>query len=116
MVSGLVTSPCDQLRIFSGTPADANGNRISHGFAISNGLEQTCSSAFRGSSRSTGGLDFSSQFPVLILRENRLELCLVRGNERMPRWPIAQNLLNVSGLSPAQSSTMRTETENRELL
>src|ERR1700691_5487564 len=41
MVSGLVTSPCDQLRIFSG---DARLMRMASksatGFAISNGLER----------------------------------------------------------------------------
>src|SRR6266403_5302219 len=41
MVSGLVTSPCDQLRIFSG---DARlmrmASKSASGFAISNGLER----------------------------------------------------------------------------
>src|SRR3984893_19511631 len=81
MVSGLVTSPCDQLRIFSG---DARLMRMASksatGFAISNGLERNMFLRFPVDlTRPPAALDFSSQFPVL--SKNRLELCLVRGNE-----------------------------------
>src|SRR5580658_3877025 len=73
MVSGLVTSPCDQLRIFSG---DARLMRMASksatGFAISNGLERNMFLRFPVDlTRPPAALDFSSQFPVL--SENQVE-------------------------------------------
>src|SRR5438270_559527 len=68
MVSGLVTSPCDQLRIFSG---DARLMRIASksaiGFAMSKGLERykVFLRFLRVLTRPLTALDFSSQFPVL---------------------------------------------------
>src|SRR4029077_21227512 len=67
MVSGLVTSPCDQLRIFSG---DARLMRMASksatGFAISNGLERHMFLRFPAAlTRLPAAVDFSSQFAVL---------------------------------------------------
>src|SRR5271170_2481504 len=77
MVSGLVTSPWDQLRIFSG---DARLMRMASksatGFAISNGLERNMFLRFPVDlTRPPAALDCSSQFPVL--SRNRLELCRI---------------------------------------
>src|ERR1700690_3382531 len=74
MVSGLVTSPCDQLRIFSG---DARLMRMASksatGFAISNGLERNMFLRFPVDlTRPPAALGCSSQFPVL--SENQLEI------------------------------------------
>src|SRR5271157_856053 len=63
MVSGLVTSPCDQLRIFSG---DARLIRIASksatGFAISNGLERNMFLRFPALTSSTRYLVASTQY------------------------------------------------------
>src|SRR5271165_2197848 len=62
MVSGLVTSPCDQLRIFSG---DARLMRMASksttGFAISNGLERNMCLRFLTLESSTQYLVTSTQ-------------------------------------------------------
>src|ERR1022692_2531184 len=63
MVSGLVTSPCDQLRIFSG---DARLMRMASksatGFAISNGLERNMFLRFPALRSSTQYLVASTQY------------------------------------------------------
>src|SRR5277367_5144163 len=82
MVSGLVTSPCDQLRIFSG---DARlirmASKSATGFAISNGLDRNMFLRFPVDlTRPPAALDYSSQFPVLSsqrTKTNRIELCRI---------------------------------------
>src|SRR5579864_3519571 len=116
MVSGLVTSPCDQLRIFSG---DARLMRIASksaiGFAMSKGLERykVFLRFLRVLTCPLTALDFSSHFPVLNSRKTRLELWPhLRHREQMPQWLIFKNLARSSSVSvPTQLST----TEDWEL-
>src|ERR1700680_176454 len=95
MVSGLVTSPCDQLRIFSG---DARLMRMASksatGFAISNGLERNMFLRFPvGVTRPLAALNFSSQFQVLSLSENLVLSSATGGNESTsPQWLIIKSL------------------------
>src|SRR5215472_10676729 len=57
MVSGFVTSPCDQLRIFSGEAREMRmASKSAITFAISNGLERNMFLRFL--------LSFSTQSPV----------------------------------------------------
>src|SRR5438477_6952766 len=82
MVSGLVTSPCDQLRIFSG---DARLMRIASksaiGFAMSKGLERykVFLRLLRVLTRPLTSLE--TQFSVPGSKENRLEPSPTCGTE-----------------------------------
>src|SRR5215467_12956403 len=113
MVSGLVTSPCDQLRIFSG---DARLIRIASksatGFAKSNGLERNMFLRFPAAlTRPPAALDVSSQFPVL--SESRLEslpTARLRANATMANHQkICVPRVSSSPVQP------QLRTENREL-
>src|ERR1700739_2261240 len=95
MVSGLVTSPCDQLRIFSG---DARLMRIASksaiGFAMSKGLERykVILRFLPVLTPPLTALDFSSHFPVLSSQKTRSEASpRWRHREQMPPWPIFPN-------------------------
>src|SRR5271170_6883142 len=114
MVSGLVTSPWDQLRIFSG---DARLMRMASksatGFAISNGLERNMFLRFPVDlTRPPAALDCSSQFPVL--SKNRIELCRIaalRAGAAAADCPnFSSKLLeHLPALSSARSRPLRTE-------
>src|ERR1700694_5550125 len=97
MVSGLVTSPCDQLRIFSG---EARLMRIASKsaitFAISNGLERnkgflrflrSCATA-SGSQNQFLVPDSQSVEPVELLP-------FMRHRELMPQWRMFQKSISM---------------------
>src|SRR6266567_2712549 len=114
MVSGLVTSPCDQLRIFSG---DARLMRIASksaiGFAMSKGLERykVVLRFLRDLTRPLTALE--TKFSVPGSQLNRLEPspCL-RHREQMPQWLIFQKSL---GKFRPQFPPQDETTENWEL-
>src|SRR4029077_4088238 len=114
MVSGLVTSPCDQLRIFSG---DARLMRIASksamGFAMSKGLERykVFLRFLRVLTRPLTALE--NQFSVTGSQLNRLEHSpYLRHREQMPQWPIFPKTL---GELRPQSRPQDETTENWEL-
>src|SRR5580700_3424175 len=102
MVSGLVTSPCDQLRIFSG---DARLMRIASKsaivFCISNGLERNKGSSASCSRKAVP----STQLPVL-----STESFMSREDPRaiIPRNVSYQNLVSSSPSNPATSGRFHT--------
>src|SRR5208282_243623 len=115
MVSGLVTSPCDQLRIFSG---DARLMRMASksatGFAISNGLERNMFLRFPRLYAAARGpqLQFSvpgSQFSVRI----RLEIVAISAALRAAA--ALANCTKPFEHLPVPSSTQFSSTENWEL-
>src|ERR1700687_3962718 len=115
MVSGLVTSPCDQLRIFSG---DARLMRMASksatGFAISNGLERNMFLRFPRLYAAARGpqLQFSvpgSQFSV----RSRIEI--VAFSAALRAIAALAHCTKLLGHLPAPCSTQLSTPENWEL-
>src|ERR1035438_4001723 len=105
MVSGLVTSPCDQLRIFSG---DARLMRMASksatGFAISNGLERNMVLRFpRLCAAARGSLlqVLSCRFPVL----SKIRLEIVACSAASRAYAAVANCTKIVGRFPALRST-----------
>src|SRR5438309_1539623 len=94
MVSGLVTSPCDQLRIFSG---EARLMRIASksaiGFARSKGLERN--KVFLHFLLSRQQPVASGQLPVLMFRQGRERT--PRRTLRAPRLPSLRSAVRRTG-------------------
>src|ERR1700722_14809272 len=108
MVSGLVTSPCDQLRIFSG---DARLMRIASKsaitFAISKGLERNkvFLRFLRFSRVRRRTPESSSQFSVLSSQKTEIELSpCMRHQGPMPQRSVFQNLSKIALSSRPQLS------------
>src|ERR1700724_1379270 len=98
MVSGLVTSPCDQLRIFSG---EARLMRIASKsaitFAISNGLERNkVFLRFLRSCATAGGSPTQFLVPDSPCSAEPVELLpFMRHRELMPQWRRFQKSISV---------------------
>src|SRR5215469_3214539 len=113
MVSGLVTSPCDQLRIFSG---DARLMRIASksaiGFAMSKGLERykVFLRFLRVLTRPLTTPDFSSPLPVL---SSQLEPVRTLATSAAPgvRAAVAHIQKSCSGSLGSQPHLSATENE-----
>src|SRR2546429_9650861 len=87
MVSGLVTSPCDQLRIFSGEARLMRmASKSAIGFARSKGLERN--KVFLHFLLSRQQPVASGQLPVLMFRQ---------GRERTPCGTVSQSVCEPGG-------------------